>query len=107
MEKTYVRVAKVSEVPEGRSKRVSANGEEIALWRVNGKFYAIHNVCSHQHFSVLHQGILAGIAVTCPMHGWTYSLETGRAEVGNGSVRTFEVRIVGNDVLIEEPEQSW
>ena len=98
-----MKVARVSELPEKRGRRVSVMGEEIALWRVDGKFYAIQNVCSHQHYPVLHQGILSGTSVTCPMHGWTYSLETGIAEVGNGRVKTYDVRVEGDDILIEEP----
>ena len=103
----YVKVALVSDLPERRGRRVSVKGEEIALWRVDGKFYALQNVCSHQHFSVLHQGILSGTTVACPMHGWTYSLETGIAEAGNGRIKIFDVRVEGNDILVEEPVENW
>jgi NAD(P)H-dependent nitrite reductase small subunit len=83
---------------------VRIGDEDIALWRVNGKVYAIGNVCPHQHAAVLYQAILNGLEVTCPMHGWTYSLETGRASEGSGRVRTFRVEIRGDQVMVEEPE---
>src|ERR1700690_3700625 len=73
MEKSFVKVARFSDIAEGKSARVSLGDDEIALWRVRGKLYAIGNVCSHQHFSELHRGILSGLTVACPMHGWTYS----------------------------------
>jgi nitrite reductase/ring-hydroxylating ferredoxin subunit len=100
----YVKVARVSEVGEGRSKKVKIGAEEIALWRVNGNFYAINNVCAHQHFSALHEGTLDGLKVSCPMHGWTYSLETGVAESGSGRVKTYRVGIDGDDVFLEIPD---
>jgi len=100
---TFVRVTRLSAIPEGRALKVTVGGIEIALWRVRGRLYAIGNVCSHQHFSELHHGTLAGLTVTCPMHGWTYSLETGVALTGSGRVPTYRVRTDGDDVYVEEP----
>ena len=100
MEETFVKVGKTSAFPEGRSRRIKVGDDEVALWHVRGKFYAINNVCAHQHFAMLHQGILEGLTVTCPMHGWTFSLETGRATVGSGKVRTYAVKVVGEDVWV-------
>ena len=104
---TLVKVARLSEIPAGRSKRVSVGDEDIALWHVEGRIYAINNVCSHQHFPALHQGMLDGCTVTCPMHGWRYSLETGQAEVGDGKVKTYRVIVKGEDVFVEQPVQPW
>jgi NAD(P)H-dependent nitrite reductase small subunit len=98
----YVRVARLSDIAEGKSVRVKLGDDEVALWRVRGKLYAIGNVCSHQHFSELHRGILSGLTVACPMHGWTYSLETGIALSGSGRVGTYTVKVEGDDVYIEQ-----
>jgi len=103
----FVRVARCSEIPERRSKLVHVEGEEIALWCVNGKFYAINNVCPHQHFSKLHEGTLEGLYVTCPMHGWSFCLEDGLPQLGNGKARVYRVKVEGGDVLVEKPVQSW
>ena len=96
----FVKVARLSDIAEGRSARIRLGDDDIALWHVRGKLYAIGNVCSHQHFSELHRGILSGLTVACPMHGWTYSLETGVAVSGSGRVRTYEVKVEGGNVLI-------
>ncbi len=80
----------------------------MKMWRSGmskGKFYAIDNVCAHQHFAMLHQGILEDLTVTCPMHGWTFSLETGRATVGSGRVKTYAVKVVGDEVWVELREE--
>ena len=101
--KGFVRVAHIREIPDRCSKKIILGGEEIALWHVGDRFYAVGNVCPHQHFSALHQGILDGLFLTCPMHGWTYSLETGIAIVGNGRVLTYRVELWGDDVIMEGP----
>ncbi len=98
-----VKVGTLPEIPQGRSKRVVVDGTDIALWHAGGRVFAIGNVCAHQHISALHQGTLEGTMVTCPMHGWTYSLETGRAVSGEGRVRTYRVVMAGIDILIELP----
>lgn len=99
----FVRVARFSEIGERRSKKVRIGDEEVALWRVEGRIFAIGNVCAHQHFSALHAGILSGRTVTCPMHGWTYSLETGKATSGSGAVRTYRVIVEEDTVYVEQP----
>jgi len=99
----FVKVAKGSDVPERRAKLIHIEDNDIALFKVEGKVYAINNVCAHQHFSALHKGELTGLQVTCPMHGWTYSLETGKAVSGDGSVKTYQVKIEGDFVWIENP----
>jgi len=99
----FVRVARFSEIGEGGSKKVLVGDDEVALWRVDGRIFAIGNVCAHQHFSALHAGILSGRTVTCPMHGWTYALETGRATTGSGAVRTYRVIVEGDAVFVEQP----
>jgi NAD(P)H-dependent nitrite reductase small subunit len=101
MDETFINVGKRSAFPEGRGKRIKVGDDEVALWHVHGKFYAINNVCAHQHFALLHQGMLEGLTVTCPMHGWTFSLETGKAMTGSGRVRTYPVKVVGEDVWVE------
>ncbi len=110
MREGFVKIATVSEVPPNRSKRVRVGDDDIALWNAQGTYYAISNVCAHQHAPALHSGILNGLTVTCPMHGWTYSLETGKSVAGDGRVRTFAVVLEGEDILIERPgkgEESW
>jgi NAD(P)H-dependent nitrite reductase small subunit len=97
---TFVNVARLSELHERRAKFIRIADEEIALFKVEGKLYAINNVCAHQHFSMLHTGELNGLEITCPMHGWTYSLETGKATSGSGSVKTYQVKVLGDTVLV-------
>ncbi len=97
----FLRVARTWEIPEGRAGKFQVGDEEIALWHIGGRFFAIANRCPHEHFALLHQGTLDGLAVTCPMHGWTFDLVSGQALKGDGRVRTYAVKVEGSDVLVE------
>jgi len=90
-ERTIV-LEEVREVGEGRAVRVCVDDHDIALWRVEGELYAIAVTCPHQHFASLHNGTLEDFCVTCPMHGWSFSLRSGRAVRGSGRVQVYAVR---------------
>jgi len=72
-----VEVAKLSEVPVGKMKRVTAFNESILLSNVGGKVYATQNDCGHQRAS-LARGKLEGNLVTCPLHGAKFDVTTGK-----------------------------
>lgn len=61
------KLCNVSEVPEGTMKGFSAKGEQILVANVNGKFYAMDAVCSH-NYGYLPKGRLEKNIVTCPVH---------------------------------------
>ena len=103
MDAVHFKVARVNELHEQCGKLVVVDGEDIALFKRDGRIFAINNVCAHQHFSKLHEGEIDGLTVTCPMHGWTYDLVTGKAINGDGRVRRYNVKIQGNDVYLEFP----
>lgn len=101
-----VKVGRVTDFPMNRGKRVKVLDDDVAIWNVDGKFHAIANVCVHQHVSVLHEAILDGKTITCPMHGWCYSLETGKAVTGNGLVRVYDVWLFGSEVFVKVPPEE-
>lgn len=107
MSASYITVASLPDLRPGRSQLVTVDDHPIALWRVGDDVFAIDNVCPHQHFPVLHQASLNGSCVTCPMHGWTFDLPTGRAVNGNGRVRTHAIRLEGDRILVERPGSLW
>lgn len=78
--KTFIKVCRSSDLFERRSKLIAFPGNDdfqVALFRVEGRVYCLNNICPHRHQAKIHEGILRGKTVICPLHGWTYSLETG------------------------------
>jgi len=98
--RTFVRVAAVADVPPGTGAVVHADGRTLALFNVDGTFYALDNTCLHRGGPV-GEGDLEGTIVTCPWHGFQYDVTTGRnvfdPEVG---LENFPVRVDGDDVLV-------
>jgi nitrite reductase/ring-hydroxylating ferredoxin subunit len=70
-------VARVSEIPVGTMKRVTAFDESILLSNVGGKIYATQSDCGHQRAS-LARGTLEGGIVTCALHGAKFDVTTGK-----------------------------
>jgi nitrite reductase (NADH) small subunit len=97
---TFVRVGKTGEVPPGHGRVVVVQGFPVALFNVEGRFYAVSNVCLHRG-GPIGEGLLDETIVTCPNHGWEYDVRTG-ANLANpvARLRTFEVRVEGDDILV-------
>ena len=105
----FVKVAEKTDFVARKSKRVTVGNVDIALFAVEGEFHAVQNDCPHQHFSALHDGILQGKEITCPMHGWTFDLASGKATIGGGRLKRYTVKVVDNDILVDVPndEPEW
>lgn len=98
---TAYTIAEVKDLKENKGFLVKVDGEEISLFKIGSDIFAIGNVCPHQHFSKLHEGGVTGFNLTCPMHGWTYDLRTGKSTNASGCVKTFPVEIKEGFVTIE------
>jgi nitrite reductase/ring-hydroxylating ferredoxin subunit len=70
-------VARVEEVPPGTGRAVEVEGRAVAIFNVDGTFYAIDGTCLHRGGPV-GEGDLEETIVTCPWHGWQYDVMTGR-----------------------------
>ncbi|MBI3050934.1 non-heme iron oxygenase ferredoxin subunit [Candidatus Woesearchaeota archaeon] len=96
----FVKAATRAEIQPGTGKVVVAAGKRIALFNVEGEFYAIDNTCPHKG-SPLGEGELDGKTVSCPGHGWLFDVTTGKGRIMPVGVSTHNVKIEGDDVLVE------
>jgi 3-phenylpropionate/trans-cinnamate dioxygenase ferredoxin component len=98
----FVSIAKVSETEPGRITYHELDGARIALCNVNGKFYAIDDLCTHDG-GPLNQGTLEDNLVECPRHGAKFDVTDGRAVVlpAVQPVRTYPVQVDGDDVKVD------
>ena len=96
----FVKAANASDLKAGQNKVVNVNGTEIALFNVEGQFYAITNTCPHRG-GPLGEGSLEGDVVTCPWHGWRFNVKTGISPVMPAmKVEQYEVKVEGNEVFV-------
>jgi len=97
-----IKVARVGDLASGSGTTVDVEGQHIALFNVQGTFYAIDDTCPHRG-GPLGEGELDGATVTCPWHGATFDVKTGEVTgpPARTGVRSFHVRVEGGDVLVE------
>jgi len=97
----FVRVARVGDVPPGAGKFVMGPFEKpMALFNVSGEYYAVNYICPHMG-GPIGEGTLKGYVVTCPWHGWTFDVRTGKADhPGGHAISAYETRVEGEFILV-------
>jgi 3-phenylpropionate/trans-cinnamate dioxygenase ferredoxin subunit len=98
----WVKVAQGGELVPGQKKQVDLDGVAVALFNVDGQYYAIEDVCTHDGAPLAH-GRFSGHQVACPRHGARFDVRTGQALTMPAvePVDTYPVKIEGNDILVE------
>ena len=91
----------LADIPRRGARCVTTPQGRIAVFRTaEDRVFALMNSCPHRG-GPLSEGIVHGNSVTCPLHNWVISLETGKAiGADEGSVRTIPVRREGDTVFI-------
>ena len=105
MSEGFVKVAETKDIPSSQMKAVEVNGEKICVVNVEGKYYAIGNVCTHEG-GPLADGTLEGYDVECPWHGSKFDVRTGKVTnpPADTPEPTYEVKAEGNNVLVRKPK---
>lgn len=96
----FVKVCNKTDIPAGAGKTVTVNGKPVALFNVDGTFYAIDDTCIHRG-GPLGEGELDGKIAICPWHGWRWDVTNGVNQLNPAiSIKTYEVKLDGDDVLV-------
>jgi len=97
------KVANTVDIEPGSGIVAEVNGKEIAVFNVDGSFFAIDNTCVHRG-GPLGEGDLEGEVVTCPWHGWEYNVKTGVCTKNpSANLACFQVTVEGNEVKVQMP----
>ena len=98
---SWIAIGSVNDIPPRGARCVETPQGRIGIYRVaDGRVFAMEDHCPHKG-GPLSQGIVHGSSVTCPLHNWVISLETGEAQgADEGSVKTIPVRIDGERLYI-------
>lgn len=98
----WEKVIEVSDVPDGEVVEVSAGGETLALYNVDGTFYATQGICTHAH-GCLAEGYVDGDCIECPLHQGLFHIPTGKAMEGpvTQDLKVYPVRVADGAVLVE------
>lgn len=98
----FIKIAKSDEIQPGQGKMVAVDGKKMALFNIDGAFYAIDDTCTHRG-GPLSEGDLNGNQVTCPWHGAVFDVTTGGAlrPPAPSGVSRYTVRVEGGDIEVE------
>jgi nitrite reductase/ring-hydroxylating ferredoxin subunit len=96
----FVRVTGAADVAPGSGVVAEVQGQSVAVFNVDGTYYAIDNTCVHRG-GPLGEGELEGDTVTCPWHGWQYDVKSGKS-INNplACVKSYQVKVEGSDVKV-------
>ena len=86
-----------SQVPPGKAKLVFVDGVSVAVYNVDGVFYAAADECPHT-FGPLHKGELRGTTIICPRHGSCFDLTSGAVKCGpaDEGIKTYRIVVEGD-----------
>jgi 3-phenylpropionate/trans-cinnamate dioxygenase ferredoxin subunit len=104
---TYVRACALTDVPEDGALGVEVQDTPVAIIRVGGEIFALHDVCSHEEVP-LSEGEIYDHTVECWLHGSCFDLRTG-APTGPPATKpvpTYPVHTDGSDVYVSLPDQE-
>jgi nitrite reductase (NADH) small subunit len=95
-------LGKIEDIPEGKGRAFKAGTRTVAVFRSNGKIYALANRCVHKGASICDGGLSDnGKVVRCPWHNWAFDLETGLHCLDRTErLRTYEVKLEGDQVIL-------
>ena len=98
-----LKLANVTDIPEGKSIVVRTHdGSEIALFKIEGKIYALENVCPHMG-GPLGEGEIEKCLVTCPWHGWQFDIKSGACENMPGEdAKSYKIKVIGEEVFLDD-----
>ncbi|MBI1885775.1 MAG: chlorite dismutase family protein [Chloroflexi bacterium] len=103
----WVPVARLADVPEGESTVVYFAGDQVALFNVGGRVYALGDRCSHAN-GPLSEGSVEGTAVTCPWHDSQFDLATGKPLRAPAArpVAIYSVRVDNGSIFLKRKQPS-
>jgi 3-phenylpropionate/trans-cinnamate dioxygenase ferredoxin subunit len=102
----WIEVAREGEIAPGDFKVVELDGAMIVLFNLNGRYYAMDDLCTHDGGS-LADGKLVGEEIECPRHGARFDIKTGAvtAPPAYEPASVFPVRVENGRILVRDERQ--
>jgi ethylbenzene dioxygenase ferredoxin subunit len=99
---------KKSDLAPGTVRKIEINGCSLAVFNVQGAFFATQDACTHATASLSEGEIVDDDCIACPVHDGTFHIPSGQAmgfpcEV---ALRTYKVSEAGDDVLVDMEQEA-
>lgn len=106
----YWEITEKSKLIENRGIKIILGEDfdyQIAVFLVKGQLYGLSNICPHRHQDKICEGFIRDNVVMCPLHGWSYVMETGEntnPNQGVGSLKKFDLIELDGKIYLEKPD---
>jgi 3-phenylpropionate/trans-cinnamate dioxygenase ferredoxin component len=97
----FITVATTDEIPPGERLVVGVGRDWVAIFNVDGQYYAIEDRCTHDD-GPLAEGFLNGLTIECPRHGACFDISTGKvlSPPAMIDVPSYQIRVTGNEIQV-------
>jgi 3-phenylpropionate/trans-cinnamate dioxygenase ferredoxin subunit len=108
----YIKLCHINDLPEKTGRKFSLDDDtDVAVFKIDGKVYAVSNVCPHNQSNKLHEGFVdKELYVSCPVHGWKFSIETGLAPPDCKGIfsklETYKTKVENGEVFVEKKKRK-
>lgn len=98
----WITVAKPEEIENQSCKLIEIGNVPIAVFNLDGQFFAVKDDCPHQHMPIA-DGLVENDTITCPYHSAKFNLKTGAllAPPACDNLTIFPTRVVDGQIQIE------
>jgi 3-phenylpropionate/trans-cinnamate dioxygenase ferredoxin subunit len=99
----WIDVCAENAIADNENIVIEVDGTEVAVFKINGQFYAIEDVCSHDGAEIA-SGQLDGDEIICPRHGARFCVKTGEVKCAPAyeNIDTFPVQIVNGQLQVRD-----
>jgi nitrite reductase/ring-hydroxylating ferredoxin subunit len=101
MSAEWHKVANAADVPGGGALQVSVGNELIAVYNLEGRFYATADICTHR-YALLSDGFIEGDTIECPLHQAVFHIPTGKvlSEPAYDDLKTYPVQVKDGAIYV-------
>ena len=98
-------VATTSEISEDEPKAVSIGRLDVGIYKLDGEFYAIDDICTHA-YAMMTDGYIEDGQIECPLHGACFDIKSGKALTAPATIdlRPYPVKVEGDQISVGVPK---
>ena len=108
----FIKICKTSVLKNKRGQKFTLDDDqEIAVFKIEDNFYAVSNICPHNHSPVIADGFIdKDLYVICPVHCYRFNLKTGEVPEENkelgGKLEIFKTKVINGELWIEKKKKK-
>jgi len=106
-EPSFEKVCQLTDLMENKGQKFTVGDIDIAVFKVHEQVFAVQNVCTHLHKSVLCDGFVENGFVACPAHGWEFNLSDGKRPGGGRGIESYPVEIRDGEVFVKVSQKKF